>query len=64
MTAGTCVMRIRGCAYQGIIMAASTAGRTNRDAGMARIRCVGRLPGPRMTGGTVGRGRVANGGAD
>ena len=64
MTAGTRVMRFWGCAYKRIIMAASTAGCTNRDAGMAGIRCMRRLPGPRMTGGTVGRGRVADGGAD
>ena len=40
MTAGTGVMRFRGCTYQGIIMAASTAGCTNRDAGMTGIRCM------------------------
>jgi len=59
MTAGTRVMRFRGCTYKRIIMTASTAGCTYRDASMARIRCMGRLPGPRMTGGTVGRGRIA-----
>ena len=31
---------------------------------MAGIICMGRLPGARMTGGTIGRGRVANGGAN
>ena len=64
MTTGTRVMRFRGCAYKRIIMAASTAGRTNRDASMARIGRMGRLPGARMTGGTIGRGQVADGGAD
>jgi len=64
MAAGTRVMGIRGCAYKRIIMAASTAGCTYRDAGMAGIRCMGRLPGAHMTGGTIGRARVANGGAD
>ena len=64
MTAGTRVVRFRGCAYKCIIMAVSTAGCTNRDARMAGIRCMGRLPGASMTGGTVRRGRVANGRAD
>jgi len=64
MTTCTRIMRFRGCTYKRIIMAASTAGCTNRDAGMARIVCMARLPGARMTGGTVGRARVANGGAD
>ena len=64
MAAGTGIMGIRSCAYKRIIMTVSTAGCTNRDARMARIRCMGRLPGARMTGGTIGRGRVANGGAD
>jgi hypothetical protein len=65
MAADTRVMGIRSCAYQCIIMTVSTARCTYyRDTGMARIRCMGRLPGPRMTGGTIGRGLVANGGAD
>ena len=59
MTTCTSVMRFRGCAYKRIIMAASTTGCTHRDAGMAGIRCMGRLPGARMTGSTIGRGRVA-----
>ena len=61
MTAGTSVVRFWGCAYKRVIMAASTAGCTNRDAGMAGISCMARLPGARMTGGTVGRARVADG---
>ena len=64
MTAGTRVMRFRGCTYKRIIMTVSTAGRSNRDARMAGIRCMGSLPGPRMTCRTIGWGRVANGGAD
>jgi len=64
MTAGTRVMRFRGCTYKRIIMAVSTTRCTHRDAGMAGIRCMGRLPGARMTGGTVGRGRVADGRTD
>ena len=60
MAAGTSVMRFRGCTHKRIIMAASTAGCTDRDASMARIGRMGRLPGVRMTGSTIGRGRVAN----
>ena len=65
MTAGTSVVRFRGCAYKRIIMAVGTAGCTHRDTGMAisgcRMNCA---PGACMTGGTVGRGRIADGGAD
>jgi len=64
MTADTRVMRFRGCTYKRIIMAASTARCTNRDARMARIICMGRLPGAGMTGGTIGRIRIAYSGAD
>ena len=64
MTAGTRIMRFRGCAYKRIIMAINATRCTYRDAGMAGIRCMGRLPGARMTGGTIGRARVANSGAD
>ena len=50
---------------RGITVTVSTARCTYyRDACMARIRCMGSLPGARMTGSTIGRGRVANGGAD
>ena len=59
MTAGTSVMRFRGCTYKRIIMAASTTRCTNRDAGMAWIGRMGRLPGAHMTGSTIGRGRIA-----
>jgi len=65
MTAGTRVMRFRGCTYKCVIMTVSTARCTNRDTRMAisgcRMNCA---PGARMTGGTIGRGRIANGGAD
>ena len=64
MTADTSIMGFWGCTYKRIIMAVSTAGCTYRNAGMAGIRCMARLPGARMTGGTVGRARVADGGAD
>ena len=64
MTARTRIMGFWGCAYKCIIMTVSTAGRTYRDAGMAGIRCMRRLPGTRMTGRTVGRGRVADGRTD
>jgi len=64
MATGTRVMRFWGCAYKCIIMAASTARCTNRDAGMARIRCMARLPVARMTGGTIGRAWIAESGAD
>ena len=60
MTARTRVMGIRGCAYKCIIMTVSTARCTNRDTRMAisgcRMNCA---PGARMTGGTIGRGRMA-----
>ena len=50
---------------RGITVTVSTARCTYyRDACMARIRCMGSLPGARMTGSTIGRGWVANGGAD
>jgi len=64
MTADTRIMRCRGRAYKRIIMAVSTTRSTYRDASMAGIVCMGRLPGVRMTGGTIGRGQVADGGAD
>ena len=64
VTARTGVMRLRRCAYQRIIMTAGTAGCTYRDTRMAGIRCMGCIPGARMTRRTVGRGRVADGRAD
>ena len=64
MTARTRIMRFRSCTYQRIIMTVSTAGRTYRDARMARIGRMGRLPGASMTGDTVDRAWVANGGAN
>jgi len=61
MTAGArimvrCICRIN---KRGIIVAVSTPRCSHRDAGMAGIRCMGRLPGAHMTGGTIGRGRMA-----
>ena len=64
MTACTRIMRIRGYAYQRIIMTRCTTGRTYRDARMAGIGRMRRIPGTHMTRGTVGRGRIAEGGAD
>jgi hypothetical protein len=59
MAADTSIMGFWGSTYKRIIMTVSTAGCTNRDAGMTGIGRMGRLPSPRMTGGTVGRARVA-----
>jgi len=53
MTAGTRIMRFRGCAYKRIIMAINATRCTYRDAGMARIGRMQRIPGARMTGRTV-----------
>ena len=53
MTARTGIMRIGGCTYQGIIVAAGAGGRTNRDARMAGIIRMHGRPGASMAGGTV-----------
>ena len=59
MTARTCIMGVRGCAYKRIIMAVSTCGCCYNNARMARIICMGRIPGAGMTGGTIARVRMA-----
>ena len=61
MTARAGIMCFRCCTYQRIIVTVSTACCANRDAGMAGIGRMRRLPGTCMTGGAVGRGRVADG---
>ena len=66
MTAGTRVM-VRSIARinkRCITVAVRTACCTYRDARMAGITRMGRLPGACMTGGTVGRARVAHGRSD
>jgi len=64
MTACTRVMGLRGCTHQRIIMTVNTTCCAYRDACMAGIGRMLFRPGTRMTGRTVGRGRVADGGAD
>ena len=65
MTADTCIMGFSCRAYQGIIMtAAAAAGRSYDNARMARIGGMHCFPRARMTGFTVGRGRVADGFTD